>query len=80
MVLSYEEATEHMAAPGAVRCPLPHLLGMPLVMVPLGEDLRLPNKGAYQALPPVLVCLPLLLLLCVVCLYLIVPQVVVCGV
>ena len=47
-----------MAAPGAVRCPLPHLLGMPLVMVPLGEDLRQPNKGAYQAAepaPPVLV-------------------------
>ena len=41
-----------MGAPGAVRCPLPHLLGMPLVMVPLGEDLRQPNKGAYQAEEP----------------------------
>ena len=49
-----------MGAPGAVRCPLPHLLGVPLVMVPLGEDIRLPNKGAHQAKEPsssALVCL-----------------------
>lgn len=45
-----------MAAPGAVRCPLPHLLGMPLVMVPLGEDLRLPNKGPYQAASQCHIC------------------------
>ena len=52
MVLSHEEAQVHLAAPGTVRCPLPHLLGMPLVMVPLGEDLRLPNKGAHGARLP----------------------------
>lgn len=45
VVLSLEEAAEHLAAAGAVRCPLPHLLGLPLVMVPFGGDVREPNKG-----------------------------------
>ncbi|KAK9825896.1 hypothetical protein WJX81_002867 [Elliptochloris bilobata] len=50
VVLSHEEAVEHMETPGAVWCPLPHLLGLPLVMVPLGEALHLPNKAATYLL------------------------------
>ena len=51
VVLSLEEAAEHLAAAGAVRCPLPHLLGLPLVMVPSGEDVCEPNKGVACLLP-----------------------------
>lgn len=45
VVLSLEEAAELLGAADAVRCPLPHLLGLPLVMVPFAGDVREPNKG-----------------------------------
>jgi len=45
-VLTFMLSAPHLSTASATRCALPAVLGLPLVMVPLGEDLRQPNKGS----------------------------------